>query len=115
MVELEPHLEGARLEAELGLPEGGLVELHDLPFGGGDDTGATEKAGILEFVDLAIAGRDRDVVPIANLLDGSGTLVGCDENPFRIIVREETRNILLPYRGGVGKVDLNLLPPSYQA
>src|SRR4030081_1286533 len=69
-VELELHLEDAILIDQLrGLQEG-TIQFHRLPLRRRDDLRDVEEAGFLELVDLAIACRNRDVILVADLLDG---------------------------------------------
>src|SRR5438128_379931 len=86
--ELEPGAELAVLEEDVCVPEAGCVEVLPLPLLGEDALDALDEPDLLEDPDLAVAGGNRDVVLVANLLHGPRGDLGRNENPLRVLIRE---------------------------
>src|SRR5881628_3753306 len=87
-IELEFDLEDAFLVYPLGRLQEGPVQFHRLPLRSRDALCDVQEARFLELVDLAIACGDRDVVLVADLLDGPRRDLSRNENPLRVLVRE---------------------------
>src|SRR5436853_815119 len=96
-IEFEFHLEDAFLVHELGRFQEGPVQFHRLPLWGRDDLGDFEEAGLLQLLDLPIARGDRDVILVADLLHGPRSALRSDQNAFRVLVREQARDLLFSH------------------
>src|SRR2546423_12390509 len=96
-IEFEFHLEDAFLVHELGRFQEGPVQFHRLPLRGRDDFSDVQEAGLLELVDLSITRGDRDVVLVADLLHGPRCALRSDQNAFRVLVREQARDVLFSH------------------
>src|SRR5436309_13218978 len=84
--QLEAGAELAVLEEDVCVPEAGRVEVLPLPLLGQDAFDALDQPDLLENADLAVACGDRDVVFLADLLDGALRVVGRYENLGRVLV-----------------------------
>src|SRR5437667_2035659 len=79
--QLEAGAELAVLEEDVCVPEARCVEVLPLPLLGQDAFDALDEPDLLEDADLAVAGGDRDVVLVADFLDGPFSALGRNENP----------------------------------
>src|SRR6266581_4072285 len=95
--ELEPGAELAVLEEDVCIPEAGCVEVLPLPLLGEDALDALDESDLLEDPDLPVACGDRDVILVADLLDGARRDLSRYENPLRVLVREQARDILFSH------------------
>src|SRR5205823_5874469 len=96
-IELELDLEDPSLVHQLGGFQEGSVQLHRLSLRRRHDLGDIEETRFLELVDLPVTRCDRDVIFVANLLDGSRCVLGRDQNALRVLVREQSRDVLFSH------------------
>src|SRR5438552_16337451 len=89
--QLEAGAELAVLEEDVCVPEAGRVEVLPLPLLGQDAFDALDESDLFEDADLAVAGGDRDVVFVADLLDGECWDLGRKKNPRTVLVGEQPR------------------------
>src|SRR5436309_15003005 len=87
--QLEAGAELAVLEEDVRVPEAGGVEVLPLPLLGEDALDALDESDLLEDADLAVAGGDRDAVPLAAFL-GAAFRVLRGEKDLRAVFVGET-------------------------
>src|SRR2546427_12886945 len=87
--QLEAGAELAVLEEDVRVPEAGCVEVLPLPLLGEDALDALDEPDLLEDADLAVAGGNRDAVPVADFLGTDCPHLRRDEDPGPILVRQE--------------------------
>src|SRR5438094_8722026 len=92
--QLEAGAELAVLEEDVCVPEARCVEVLPLPLLGKDAFDALDESDLFEDADLAVAGGDRDVVPLADLLDARCWVVGRNKDLVRVLVGEQPRHVL---------------------
>src|SRR2546426_11020132 len=95
--ELEPRAELPVLEEYVRVPKAGRVQVLALPFLREDPVDTLDETDLFEGPNLAVARGDGDVVLVADFLDGARAFLCRNENPLRVLVRQETRNVLLPH------------------
>src|SRR2546427_9698630 len=86
--QLEAGAELAVLEEDVRVPEAGCVEVLPLPLLGEDALDALDESDLLEDADLAVAGGNRDAVPVADLLGGACPVVRRDKDLGPVLIRE---------------------------
>src|SRR2546428_6754384 len=87
--EVEPGAELAVLEEDVRVPEAGCVEVLPLPLLGEDALDALDEPDLLEDSDLAVAGGDRDAVPLADLLGTDFPLVRGEKDLGAVFVGQK--------------------------
>src|SRR6266581_461801 len=87
--ELEPGAELAVLEEDVGVPEAGCVEVLPLPLLGEDTLDTLDEPDLLEDSNLAVAGSDRDAVPLADLLGTDFPLVRGEKDLGAVFVGQK--------------------------
>src|SRR5438132_5173578 len=87
--QLESGAELAVLEEDVRIPEAGRVEVLPLPLLGEDALDALNQAYLFQESYLTVAWRDRDAVPLADLLGTDLPLVRGEEDLRAVFVREQ--------------------------
>src|SRR5438445_8742263 len=87
--QLESGAELAVLEEDVRIPEAGRVEVFPLPLLREDALDALDQADFFQDSYLTVACRDRDTVPLADLLGTDLPLVRGEEDLRAVFVREQ--------------------------
>src|SRR5712691_13135368 len=87
--QLEAGAELAVLEEDVRVPEAGCVEVLPLPLLREDALDALDESDLFEDADLAVAGGDRDAVPLADFLGTDFPLVRSEKDLGTVFVGQQ--------------------------
>src|SRR5256885_15284888 len=87
--QLEPGAELAVLEEDVCVPQARGVEVLPLPLLGEDALDALDESDLLEDADLAVAGSNRDAVPLADFLGTDFPLVRGEKDLGTVFVGQQ--------------------------